>query len=303
MIRFDPVEHKYTNEKGKRYISVTQFLHHFIESFEDSKDFWLYYKTIQYLSDIPSSKIKKYDELLANRIGKKIFTNAEYNRIVRFALGECNKDAEVLLSYFNDDERLEIEFNSVYIDVSWKEKNEESKIKGTAFHNWKEDKQLKDELFRFKGLDINVHDGSREFKTLSNLEPGVYTELKLWNHEYEIAGTSDQVIILPEKIALIRDFKTNLEITVSNKYQNMKYPVSHLEDCHLSHYNLQLSIYGWMLEQFGYKVKYLEFEHFDLVKSGVGWDIVGNKVYQVPYRKKEVVDMLNHYRNELQVHI
>lgn len=101
----------------------------------------------------------------------------------------------------------------------------------------------------------------------------------------------------------IKTHNTNNEITVSNKYQNMKYPVSHLEDCHLSHYNLQLSVYGWMLEQFGYTVKYMEFEHFDLVENGYGWDIIGNKIYQVPYRKKEVVDMLNHYRDYVQVYL
>lgn len=303
MIKFDPVEHKYTNEKGEHYISVTQFLHHFIEPFEKDKDFWLYYKTIQYLSDIPTSKIKKYDELLDNRIGKKIFTQREYNRIVKYALGECYKNPETLLNYFGVDERFEIEINSGYVDASWKDKNEKAKEKGTAFHNWKENKQLKEKIFKYKGLDINVHDGSREFKTLANLEPGVYTELKLWNHEYKLAGTSDQIIILPGKIALCRDWKTNSEITVSNKYQNMKYPVSHLEDCHLSHYNLQLSVYGWMLEQFGYTVKYMEFEHFDLVENGYGWDIIGNKIYQVPYRKKEVVDMLNHYRDYVQVYL
>jgi hypothetical protein len=302
MIYFDEPNHIYTNKDGERYISATQFLEHFIISFEETEQFWLYYKAIQYLSDIPSTKIKKYDDTLNDIVGNKIFTRYEYNKIVSYALGSCDKDHEKLLDYFSDSDKMEIEAASIFVKNHWINENVKANVRGTAFHNWKEDLQLKEKLFNFKGYDIPVYLGERDFD-LSLLEPQTYTELRLWNHKYKLAGTADQIIVLPEKKVIVRDWKTNKEIKVSNKYQNMKYPVSHLEDCNLNHYNLQLSLYGWMLEQFGFEVVHIEFEHFTLENVPEGFEIVGNKVYEIPYLKIEIENMLEHYKNYVQVYL
>ena len=73
-------------------------------------------------------------------------------------------------------------------------------------------------------------------------------------------------------------------------------PISHLEDCNLNHYNLQLSLYGWMLEQFGYEVVHLEIQHADLVKEDNNWKVVKETVYEFPYLKQEIENMLNYER-------
>ena len=41
----------------------------------------------------------------------------------------------------------------------------------------------------------------------------------------------------------------------------MKGPFSHLPDSNFYHYTIQLGIYGWMLEQKGYKVRSLIIEY------------------------------------------
>jgi hypothetical protein len=206
MIFFNEEEHKYTNKLGQRYISATQFLENFIIQFEETKDFWLYYKSVQYLSDIPSSKIKKYDEGLSVLIGDPIFNFKKYNEIVKYALSRCDKDVDKFKKIFDEKQLSRLNETSKIIDSYWISVNKNANIKGTAFHNWKEDLQLKTGMFEYKGINLPVYKEDINFD-LSELEPNVYTELKLWNHNYKLAGTADQVIILPGKKAIIRDWK------------------------------------------------------------------------------------------------
>jgi len=41
----------------------------------------------------------------------------------------------------------------------------------------------------------------------------------------------------------------------------MKSPIGHLMDCNYIHYELQMSMYAWMLEQFGFTVRNIAFHH------------------------------------------
>ena len=77
----------------------------------------------------------------------------------------------------------------------------------------------------------------------------------------------------------------------------MKFPVNHLPDCNMYHYYLQLNLYGFMLEQFGYSIVHIEFEWFDLeeVENEV-YQQRNSKIYVVPIMQKEVLDMLNFHK-------
>jgi len=83
----------------------------------------------------------------------------------------------------------------------------------------------------------------------------VNSEVCLYDEEYEIAGTADQIIETTKhksSILNIDDFKTNISkgIYFENKYK--KYllgPFSHLQDTNYYDYSLQLSAYGYMLEK------------------------------------------------------
>ena len=55
----------------------------------------------------------------------------------------------------------------------------------------------------------------------------------------------------------------------------MKPPVNHLMDCNYIHYELQISMYAWMLQQFGFVPRNLAFHH------------LGEKI-ELEYRKFEV---------------
>lgn len=139
-----------------------------------------------------------------------------------------------------------------------------------------------------------------------NLEDGSYPELLLWNHEYSLAGQADLVIL--ETVGLktyvdIIDFKSNKKLDL-NSYKDwktghkmMQGPLKHLQDCHYSHYNLQLSGYAWMMEQHGFIPRNLIVEHYPLrtVDGEVDYE-QEPVIYKMNYLKKEIVDMLRTYK-------
>lgn len=97
------------------------------------------------------------------------------------------------------------------------------------------------------------------------LPVGVYTEVCVWNQITKVAGTMDLLIIYPNRKFSIKDYKTNGEFRTES-YQNrpMKYPFTNYPDCHIGHYTVQLSLYAWLLEQYGYECIDLELLYYKL---------------------------------------
>lgn len=73
----------------------------------------------------------------------------------------------------------------------------------------------------------------------------IKNELILGNDN--IAGQCDLLCYMNNKISLL-DFKTDKSIEFSNKFQKLKPPFQSLDDCNMSKYTLQLSIYKRLLE-------------------------------------------------------
>lgn len=93
---------------------------------------------------------------------------------------------------------------------------------------------------------------------------------------------------------------TNKEIKTKSYYDNktkksqkMLYPLNSLDDVNYWHYNLQLSTYAWIIQQY-----HPEFEVEDLVLVHFRPD--GEQdVYHMDYLKDEVEKMISHYRKKL----
>jgi hypothetical protein len=197
-----------------------------------------------------------------------------------------------------------------YWAALWAEKNDAGNRRGNAFHKAKEDLINGSGVVVFKN---QIHFArNQEFFDPSDLAPGVYTELRLSNEAYGIAGTSDIVIVRAskvvtsihqaEKIVDLDDHKTNEQIHVesyyferSKQHKMMKYPLDHLMDCNLVHYNLQLSIYAYMLEMMGYTVGDLQITHYGH-PNPITKKEPEPVVYPLGYMKKEVLMMFNYYR-------
>ena len=301
-VAFDEAAHKYTDLENEHYISATQFLEKFHSKFEDVEDFWLIYKSIQYCSNLDKvNKVTKFneelndlvEEFLIENIGRHyLFTEEECQKYTRTGLWKFKGDPEGFLSLFSSDHCIYVQHVVTFIKSHWKKVNKKATTRGTAFHNEQENISFSDGKFEFRDTIFstccNVVD-------LANLTPNtLYPELRLYNKKYKIAGTSDQVLLNSENKIIIRDFKTNCEIKTSNKYENFFEPISHLQVCEYTKYSLQLSLYAWMLEQFGYEIDHIEFIHHTLDDNNKS---IANKIYKCPYLKDEIEKMLEHYKN------
>lgn len=95
---------------------------------------------------------------------------------------------------------------------------------------------------------------------------------------------------------------TNREIKKKSFYdknrkdvQHMKYPLNNFMDCNYYHYQLQLSMYAWILQQINpeFEIKGLSIIHID--RQGKQTE------YPLEYCKKDIERMVRHYHKELQI--
>lgn len=186
----------------------------------------------------------------------------------------------------------------------WKLIKEKALDKGTKYHEAYEAKLLEGK---------NVHpsnwvEGKKYAHNLLNLAPGVHPELILYNLKYGITGTADIVEIYEDKSFSLRDHKTSRKIEFQSFrkfdpiYKDrrpvmMRPPLQHLEDANGIHYTLQLSLYAFFLEQFGYKCKELILHHVVFDENDEPCNVVD---YPLEYLKKECFTLLNYFKNKQQ---
>lgn len=280
MVTFNEEKHEYTSLISEdKYISATTLIHKYSKPF--NVKYWSLYKALESV------------DMFFKKNKKMYLVSKEYDYLIN-----------IIPSYI-DSTVLESAVNNILQD--WKDKNENSKIKGTAYHNKRENQAIITGKGHLDGIAINVLDYKSLLNTLSLeslknynyfdcLPDGYYSELLLFHHDYKIAGTSDVVIIETDeqgsRWVTIDDFKTSRVINTENRYDNMLYPVNHLQDCNHVHYNLQTSLYAYMLECMGFKVKHTRITWID--------DKNNQEVpYIFEYKRKEVIDILKHFRGSI----
>lgn len=73
------------------------------------------------------------------------------------------------------------------------------------------------------------------------------TEKIVFDHRLRIAGAID-LLLKYDNTYIICDWKTNKEVSDDNRYNNFGLgPLSKMPDTHISHFNLQLSLYEYLL--------------------------------------------------------
>lgn len=195
-----------------------------------------------------------------------------------------------------------LSFTEEEVAEIWKEKKDTSLVKGTKLH------QIKENLLLSKGGYPSLQDPETTFKKaydLNNLKPGIYPELMLHYLPALLTGTADIVKIDKDKTFDILDYKSNSKIefesfqaydkaTRSKKPKMMNPPISHLQDCNGTHYTIQLSLYAYFLEQFGYTCKSLTLIHLITDKEH---NIIQEVKYPIEYIKKDIKKILFWYTN------
>ena len=75
----------------------------------------------------------------------------------------------------------------------------------------------------------------------------------------------------------------------------MKFPLNNLEDSVWNHYQLQLSLYAYLLEQIKHEANVKTLRIIHLLDDG------SEKIMECEYLKNDVERMLNHYKKQQKV--
>ena len=204
------------------------------------------------------------------------------------------------------------------IKEAWKAEANRATTLGTWYHNQREGDICSFQTMERHGSTVPIFkpiekDGVKHSPE-QKLSEGVYPEHMVYLKSAGICGQSDLVEVV-NGVVHITDYKTNKEIKVEGYTnwegitQKLAPPVSHLDDCHLNHYALQLSMYLYIILKHNPKLKpgvltihHILFEEagrdrFDNPISALdnnGDPIVTDIVqYDLPYLKKEAIDLIH----------
>lgn len=282
MIVFDPKEHKYTyagkDPKYKKhpFVSTTTFIGWFKNPFDG--DYWSLYKALKdYYMEIGKEEDKW------NSVKRKV--GGWQNVVDFYRKHEQRVDPRV---------RMDIRVRQQGYLTEWEHKKKVSTDRGSIIHRELEDDVFVAEKFTDRGNVYKVEQADFFYHKVDPATVHSYPECIIYNLEHMVSGMVDRVD--KEGIYLdIVDYKTNIEITKS-PFMDQKMKVIDLPDANYYHYQMQMSIYGWMLERFGYKVRSLTLEHLvtpDRYSKRV-MDIVP---YEMEYRPDLVEKMMDYRFN------
>ena len=185
----------------------------------------------------------------------------------------------------------------------WENKNKRVTERGTRYHKMREDEAIAKGAFQHK-IDLSGDKVGFSLEELRNLPVGIYTELMLPNLNSWVIGTSDIIEILDNKRFIIRDFKTNDDLQVVpvkyyrpelgyKEYEYFYPPVSHIINTKFNFYQLQLSMYAFFLESFGYTFDSGIIDHVIFDDND---EVVRVDQYPIIYYKEEVKNILKAYK-------
>lgn len=203
------------------------------------------------------------------------------------------------------------------IDI-WKKESERAIELGNWYHNEIEQQLITFKTIEREGIEVPIirpimDSNGIKIAPEQKLKDGVYPEHFAYLKSASICGQADLVTIVNGKVN-ITDYKTNKEIkdkgfkSWEGITSKMYKPISHLDDCNLKHYNLQLSIYLYIILTHNPKLKpgKLIVQHVSFEKKGEneygypitkynnqGEPIIKNlKMYDLPYMKSEVRSLI-----------
>ena len=144
-----------------------------------------------------------------------------------------------------------------HILEEWKKLNDRANEIGKATHEWIEN--------FFKGIyqpipkDFEIIDRIDKFnkiyyEKLAKLTP-IKFEQKVFHLKWKLAGTFDALFSYKDQLVIV-DWKTNKKFDTSSKYnKKLLYPFETEDECKLTEYSIQISLYALMLEEIGLSIK------------------------------------------------
>jgi len=262
-IAFEDSTHTYTNTQTKKeYISATTLIHKYVPEFDSQ--YWSLYKAVK---DV----LEKHNQFKIYKLSvggwEQVVSSWNRNPLMRY--------------------QSEVEAQQLEYLIRWDVISDAACDIGMAEHKRRE--------LEICNQDYYEHDNTRYQtpKTYTQRDilhmqdfasNSIFAELLVYNDAFKVAGQVDWVRKKGRSV-WIKDYKTSREITKKSfRDEKLLTPLNDLFNANWYIYAMQLSLYGWMLEQCGYNVRGLEVVH---TRS--------ETTYDMPYLKDQVTRMLEDY--------
>ena len=201
----------------------------------------------------------------------------------------------------------------------WKAEAKRATDLGTWYHNQRESDLLECETIERYGKTLPiitpmVNEHGVKVASSQRLIEGIYPEHLCYSRSSGVCGQSDLVEVVNGYVH-ITDYKTNKELkkTGFTNYEGITKkllgPFSHLDDCNFNHYNIQLSVYMYIILRHNLNLKpgNLTISHITFEEEGKNKfdypitkrDHLGNPVikeitrHEMPYLKKEITNLMS----------
>lgn len=209
------------------------------------------------------------------------------------------------------------------IRQAWTNEAKRATDLGTWYHNQREADLCNLDTIEREGVTVPIFkpielEGIKQAPN-QVLSDGIYPEHMVYLKSAGLCGQSDLVEVVNGKVN-ITDYKTNKEIKPEGftnwdgVTQKMNPPIAHLDDCNLMHYNVQLSIYMYIILKHNPKLKpgKLLIHHILFEEAGrdkfdnpiAALDTNGDPIvkdvilYQLPYLKQEVQTLIDWWKTK-----
>jgi CRISPR/Cas system-associated exonuclease Cas4 (RecB family) len=172
------------------------------------------------------------------------------------------------------------------LQAEWTKTKDDAATRGTNFHSSAEHFIETGKILDNDDKDIVEKLAQIPFKGT------LHAEQRLYSIEDGIAGTTDLIDLLPDNSLNLVDFKTNKKLEKYNIWgKRMNFPVTNLPATTFLKYELQLSIYAYMLEQHGYWVNSLTIFWINPKTRDI-------EIHKCHRRLKEVERILDHFKGK-----
>jgi len=311
-LTFEPNEHKYSDETGRVYTSVTTLIGQYQEPFNEK--YWSMYTAL---------KNAGYN-VRPTRDKKHIVVNNRHRTLTSLYKNPINGHEVKLLV------------------KKWQNLTEEACERGNNTHDYLEDSinlskgddgssntqiepQLAVAMQRIGLVEIRTkHD--LDTTTLQDTFPTIYKRLlayinfgcvlyaekRIYTVQFGVAGMIDVLIVKGKQFAIL-DWKTNKDemkftsgyykkVKINHKWvkstnwtpfkKHLFTPLNHIQDCKGMLYTLQLSLYAFIMELWGYSLVPNGLEIFHMRPNQEP------KLIKVRYLKEDISNMLKHFINK-----
>jgi hypothetical protein len=270
-IAYNDAVHQYRNlNNNRKYISVTTLIHQYVPEFK--AEYWSTYKALKDVMENNNPDIWYQFKRKAGGWEKAVgYYNKQQKGKNKSLDSAVSKRATHYIKSWDDTRNNACELGS---DIHLE-------LENAAIHS----QQIRDEKTIYEVSQDNIL-AIQDFN--SN---GVYPELLIYNDEYAVAGQADKVFKRGNVID-IHDYKTCKAIDYEGfRGETLLTPFQHIQNANYWIYELQLSMYAYMLEQCGYEVGSLQMHwiYGDDPESNVRDKV---KTFTLKYKRSEVKLMM-----------